>query len=516
MRPIPKGFQYSLGLTEGASYVSCRFLTPEKFDPQAGVSTMIYDQKGIPVKTANEQDGSYDEELRLYPDNCVAYIVKWRSLDARLDNPDSVKSIVRSDMTTLLAKEYSNSAEWLYAIAVGYRRLAQHDQHMQALTKMARQWPDNPLTDLALEDYAGNLESADLSDAVSNRLLQQRWTLMCIHPRIAMIQPEAFRDLGLQKNLSIQQIELLCNFWIAKEHLNPFPLFHLAQAYYTRNLKPERALQLIDTAISLILHGMLSVYDDPKHSWEPLVIAPALRIKSHLCLRLGRFGDAYVNLQVAEMRSPVTDPQLVMLKAQLYSHLGMFERAQETYLKAIREGWEPARDSLLALYIRRKGNPVGFEKLFLSSDTVHETTPNLRTDASPAFSVMTLDGKRFDSDSLVGKVVVLNFWTTWCAPCVAELPSLNQLVQDFKSKDVVFLAIDPSNVEGELLEFLGKHSFLYNVVPNGSSVAEQFQVSVFPTHIVIDRKGRVAQKLVGGDTKRHLVLAPIIQKLLQD
>src|ERR687893_223477 len=60
--------------------------------------------------------------------------------------------------------------------------------------------------------------------------------------------------------------------------------------------------------------------------------------------------------------------------------------------------------------------------------------------AAPAFSLTSMDGKKFELASLRGKVVVINFWFTGCPPCIEEMPKLNELVEKFKDKDVVFIA----------------------------------------------------------------------------
>src|SRR4051812_43635177 len=66
--------------------------------------------------------------------------------------------------------------------------------------------------------------------------------------------------------------------------------------------------------------------------------------------------------------------------------------------------------------------------------------PDKEKPMAPAFSLTSLEGERFDLAALRGKVVVLNFWFTGCAPCVAEFGKLNGLVNKFKNKEVVFIA----------------------------------------------------------------------------
>lgn len=121
--------------------------------------------------------------------------------------------------------------------------------------------------------------------------------------------------------------------------------------------------------------------------------------------------------------------------------------------------------------------------------------------SAPVFSLTSVKGEKFDLSALRGKVVVLNFWFTGCAPCVAEFSDLNGLVKKFKNKGVVFIAPTLDNV-ATLGPFLKEHKFKYHVVPNaGGLIVMTFRDGsgnvVFPTHIVIDKEGKIDMRLTG-------------------
>ncbi|HKQ99705.1 MAG TPA: TlpA disulfide reductase family protein [Pyrinomonadaceae bacterium] len=131
---------------------------------------------------------------------------------------------------------------------------------------------------------------------------------------------------------------------------------------------------------------------------------------------------------------------------------------------------------------------------------------NAQTDKpdAPAFNVTSLDGKQFDSASLRGKIVVVDFWFTGCPPCLEELPKLNSLVDEFKNKDIIFIA--PTwDKEPTLRTFLKEYPFKYQIIPNAKALVLEAcrdgegNVEV-PTHMVINRDGKVELKSVGGFT----------------
>jgi len=118
---------------------------------------------------------------------------------------------------------------------------------------------------------------------------------------------------------------------------------------------------------------------------------------------------------------------------------------------------------------------------------------------APDFTVKTIKGEPISLAKLRGKVVVINFWFTSCAPCIAEMPALNRLVEEFKSRDVVFVALARDDA-GELASFLMKRTFNFNVVASANEIAETYCVDIFgwPTSMLIDKGGTVRKITSGG------------------
>jgi len=126
----------------------------------------------------------------------------------------------------------------------------------------------------------------------------------------------------------------------------------------------------------------------------------------------------------------------------------------------------------------------------------------------------TLGGREVKLAELKGRVVVLNFWFVGCAPCRAEIPDLNRLVDEYQGRDVVFLAVARDKA-GMVREFLKEIPFKYGIVAEGVPTAEAFGVELYPTHILIDKAGNVAHVLSGGGADKYQELAPLIDALLK-
>jgi thiol-disulfide isomerase/thioredoxin len=133
-------------------------------------------------------------------------------------------------------------------------------------------------------------------------------------------------------------------------------------------------------------------------------------------------------------------------------------------------------------------------------------------DLAPDFSLARIDGQPgpVRLAELRGRVVVLDFWATWCPPCLAMLPMLHELYREWQPKGVAFVAINtdgPAATRADLAEFLFRHPSPYPVVADDRVVGGRYGVDSIPHLVVIGRDGRIARVLVGGASRAELVAA---------
>ncbi len=152
----------------------------------------------------------------------------------------------------------------------------------------------------------------------------------------------------------------------------------------------------------------------------------------------------------------------------------------------------------------------------------HKAIKNLVGSPMPEFTAQTLDGKPISKQSLAGKIVVMNFWYIGCKPCVAELPALNRLVDEYEGKEVVFLAFGNSSRQRTVEDFLPKHDFKYQLITDSESYSNMFLATAFgfPTSMVFDQDGILRHISAGGfvdDRAKTAVFneySPVINSLL--
>lgn len=134
------------------------------------------------------------------------------------------------------------------------------------------------------------------------------------------------------------------------------------------------------------------------------------------------------------------------------------------------------------------------------------------------FMLSTLDGKKFKLSEQKGKVVVLDFWATWCGPCVAELPHLVKLQEKYSNNpSVVFQGIDTDETPQVIKDFMKKNGYSFNVLTAvGTTVSKDYGVTAIPTMFIIDKQGRIQFKHIGFDSKENIVesLSKEIDELL--
>ena len=144
----------------------------------------------------------------------------------------------------------------------------------------------------------------------------------------------------------------------------------------------------------------------------------------------------------------------------------------------------------------------GSRKGYISGDGAIEQIPTADRKAAVGLEGETLDGKPWSVKDATGQVVVLNVWASWCAPCQAEAPALEQTWQTFSKADkpVQFMGINTRDNPASGIATAKKHGLTYPSLSDESGVlilSLQGKVSAPPTTLVLDKTGRIAARVNG-------------------
>jgi thiol-disulfide isomerase/thioredoxin len=129
---------------------------------------------------------------------------------------------------------------------------------------------------------------------------------------------------------------------------------------------------------------------------------------------------------------------------------------------------------------------------------------------APRFNATTTSGEKFTNDSIKGKVVLLEFWTTWCGFCADEAGFVDKIGHDFAGKGLLLLAIDVGESKKTVKKYLEQHPRTCKIVyMEDTNLAAMYAATVYPIYVVIDRDGNIAgtQRGAGGEEALRRLIA---------
>ena len=179
----------------------------------------------------------------------------------------------------------------------------------------------------------------------------------------------------------------------------------------------------------------------------------------------------------------VLDPKnssALFTDGQVLVHLGQIESARARF-KACLDSLKPADP----LYLR-------------TQRFVHDPALAL-LELAPAFTITTLDGASFNLDQMKGRVVLVDFWATWCGPCMEELPQIKQIAKDFAGQPLVILSISWDEDAQTWKKFIAKNGMTWPQYRDTSHrIGRLFGVEALPGYFTINANGVLTAELLGG------------------
>jgi peroxiredoxin len=132
---------------------------------------------------------------------------------------------------------------------------------------------------------------------------------------------------------------------------------------------------------------------------------------------------------------------------------------------------------------------------------------------APAFEVTALDGTRFNLDAMGGRVVLIDFWATWCGPCNEELPNVKKIAKEFAGEPLVILSVSWDSDDAKWRQFIQKNEMTWMQYRDANhSLSNAFGVNAIPHYFVIDTDGGLTTELVGSGSNVEGKLKKLVAK----
>lgn len=470
-----------------------------------------------------------EREIKVNPSEASASELKWAAMLKRADYEKEVP-VIRAEIEALLRSNVSREKALLAAL-LGYELLADRDGREKTEDLYVREFPDSFIARNILRTRA--VEEPDKQKQTV--LMEEFISRFPDDPTLVYLYPILFRALANRPDEQGARIKKIGEAWLESATAIYDIItsrWTVATALAERRLDLDRAQSIIDEAVritdGLDLKSPLldKVPQNERGGLVAILRTRARMARGFVLLRRGKIEEAskelgdnlrpamdqvekngYILWKDMDLREIGVRPSVLWL-AELFEAQGQYERAAR-YLLAGFSDSERAnnyiRDRLPFVYAKlgRDSSAAASalsetERRFISLTTV---SPALKEEAkkrllamrvaraAPDFKVSTLDKKVVRSSDLRGKVVVLNFWATWCGPCIAETPHLQKAAEKYKSNaNVVILIVSTDENRLAVRSFLERNRYTM-LAAYDDGAAGSFGVRGIPATYIIDRDG---------------------------
>lgn len=503
MQKEQEKFVSTLQVKEGSASYSLQFRVNQEFDYKVATSFKPISSEGHFYRNAFVQDvfqspEAHKEELKSYPDNFSVYRTRWQLLG--YTKKDSAQIIIKQELDKITQEKVTNET-YYYAKVCGHALLGEFDQARSNFETLLEEYPRSPLIADSYTFYNYNLFSQSARD---NKISGIVYDFILSNPSSVLAKDNIRLLYKKSKVKDADALKKIAAHWMKEDPDDAMMYYHYARAIEDRQEK----LFYLDKSINTLFNGNLEVTKN--YNWDSGIVYTLPTIIKGF-EEVGAYAQALALLSLLENNSNKLEGDTYIQKGRVLTTLNRDEEAIAAYLMASDMGLEIGLDSARHIY-----DQLELEEDFESyAEGILKTLFDAETGTSAEdFEVEDLNGNIVSLESLKGKVVVLNFWFIGCAPCIKEIPGLNQLVASYDEEDVVFIAFALDEAES-LKQFLAETTFDYQIIPESIVQSSLYKVQSYPTHAIIDKQGMLRSTLVGGSADRHEQIKPLIDRLLK-
>lgn len=520
----------SLVIAPNTASLSVRFYTLQKDDERAARRLYIYDKKKAqPVAGAHWEDfftapirPLFETERHRYPHQYLTYAKYFNVVSMLLGAEDSRKTIdsLLPVLEVAMTGKEPATAGLLAALCVGYAKSGKMAQAKPILLQLLTRYTAAAETDLALSLY--NYEYYKTSGkTIEEDIRQPLKTIYVQHPGSALAgNTNVTYYLSQEKDIPLVAFEHALRPRYADGSLPYYGFDKLPELYLDRKEKPDSAKAILLRAIGEWQAGTVNHQYRLSASQYSLYVPYLLLLLAKAEYQLLQYTEAVLHASAGITLVAGSNyegnllPDLLAVRAQANRAHGNLNLALEDYKQLYRTGKEEMADSIRAIFPACTAKETDVASLLSALRQKGATPSAVTVDKAPDFAGKDLQGNPVRLSDLKGKIVVINFWSIGCGPCIGEMPGLNQLVDKYRNdSSVVFIALTNDSQE-HLQQFFKKRRFKYRIVHLAGKVQQHYKVESLPVHLVIGKEGSVVNRSTGARADITTYLDAIIKSNL--
>lgn len=456
------------------------------------------------------------KELELYPTN---YAAKLRQLaNAMADDKPNAPKYLQTALGIIDQKLKENPTDMgnVNQVTMGYLIVGENARLDTLRDQLLKKYPQSEVAYEFLYEIAYKTKNEQEKVKKLEALLA--YTTQGESSSVSGIHQSLFEHYAKAGNepkalLHARGVAKVQNPWLPRE------LKELAVTLSDNNLALDTAKMYAEKALEKVNDypfGVIRYF--PEYGYIPGYVANrAALIGQQKGEILSVIGSIYTRQQQYDLAEQTLREALDLSKtstvyqnlAYLYEKTGRARLAFDAYRKILLQ--MPVDSTMLGNfkrnYIAYNGSEAGFEQQLVSlkRDWESENLPKLQATRinkpAPAFdNVYDMKGKLVDPSQLKGKTIVLDFWATWCVPCIEGFPYMQKVYNQYKDqKDVVFMIVNSGSKNSlqDAINWSKNNSFTFPIYYNDRKLAEAFSVTTIPSTFVIDATGKIQYRTIG-------------------
>ncbi|WP_346319311.1 TlpA disulfide reductase family protein [Chitinophaga sp. YIM B06452] len=333
----------------------------------------------------------------------------------------------------------------------------------------------------------------------------------------------AFMEAGDLKKMMVYADKIQSPVW------KPEGLTGLSQRLAAKGNTKEAAVLCHKARALALSHLSAKSSDQGANGFVKAAYVTSSSILAEISYKEKKYDQALKYITEARDSSDRMRPNINFAYANILAALGRNSEAFNVLDETVQAGFvsAPIKKSLQELYVKVKGSSAGYDEYMaalnkkIAEKVRADLAKQIINTPAPTFTLSDVNGKSVSLADLKGKIVVLDFWATWCGPCKRSFPAMKTAMEKFKDdKDVRFLFIHTWEKEEDATEkakqYVVENNYPFEVLMDlkdagtgTNKVVTDYKVSAIPTKFVIDRNGNIRFKFTGAGSTDDIAVEEV-------